>query len=365
MDMDILLLGEFSSLHKFLKEGLLELGHTVTLAANGDSWKKIGGNDLLLFDKSYHGIKGFYQTKIYPIRQLDRLSNYDIVQFITPDLFSKYINSIMIKEISKRNKFVSLMSCGTDYAYHRAYHAHRFKYCSLDIDDHSRKKYDSKTMKGRIAIRDFNLALRKADIIIPMAYEYSLGFGDNAKLSKVIPQPVNVKQIMYNENKYREKICIFHGINIGNYKMKGTPIIIEAMNEIRERYPNDVEIIISNPLPYDEYINVIRKANIIVDQCFSYGYGLNACISMAQGKIVLSGNTKENRDSLKVQYCPVIDIEPSKDSIITAIEQLIENRRSFGELGYLSRKYVEEVHDHVRIAKEYVYAWKRKEKEGV
>ena len=39
--MKILLLGEYSSLHRYLKEGLFEIGYKdVTLASNGDGWKE-------------------------------------------------------------------------------------------------------------------------------------------------------------------------------------------------------------------------------------------------------------------------------------------------------------------------------------
>ena len=47
----VLLLGEFSSLHRYLKDGLMMLGNVdVKLFANGDSWKKIGGSDAPLFE---------------------------------------------------------------------------------------------------------------------------------------------------------------------------------------------------------------------------------------------------------------------------------------------------------------------------
>ena len=37
--MKILLLGDFSAVHKNLKDGLLELGHDVVLASDGDGFK--------------------------------------------------------------------------------------------------------------------------------------------------------------------------------------------------------------------------------------------------------------------------------------------------------------------------------------
>ena len=39
--MKILLLGEYSAIHKNLREGLISLGHEVNLASNGDGWKNI------------------------------------------------------------------------------------------------------------------------------------------------------------------------------------------------------------------------------------------------------------------------------------------------------------------------------------
>ena len=37
--MRILLLGEYSNVHATLAKGLRELGHEVTVASSGDSWK--------------------------------------------------------------------------------------------------------------------------------------------------------------------------------------------------------------------------------------------------------------------------------------------------------------------------------------
>ena len=48
--MKILLLGDYSAVNKYLKEGLVALGCDVTLASNGDSWKNIPGADMYLYD---------------------------------------------------------------------------------------------------------------------------------------------------------------------------------------------------------------------------------------------------------------------------------------------------------------------------
>ena len=46
--MKILLLGEFSALHRDLCDGLLALGHDARVASTGDGWKAIPTDIMLL-----------------------------------------------------------------------------------------------------------------------------------------------------------------------------------------------------------------------------------------------------------------------------------------------------------------------------
>ena len=80
--MKVLLLGEFSSLHRYLKEGLQELGGIdVKLFANGDSWKKIGGADGSLFNY-YGGIPGRIKTYGEALKNARAFEGYDVVQLM-------------------------------------------------------------------------------------------------------------------------------------------------------------------------------------------------------------------------------------------------------------------------------------------
>ena len=57
--MKIALIGEFSLLHNYLKDGLISKGHEVTLFSNGDGWKKMP-SDSYLFKTGSRGIKRIY-----------------------------------------------------------------------------------------------------------------------------------------------------------------------------------------------------------------------------------------------------------------------------------------------------------------
>ena len=65
--MKILLLGDYSAVHKNLKEGLCSLGHEVDFASNGDGWKKIP-RDIAFGDYSdvfNFGIKEYIDNHSY------------------------------------------------------------------------------------------------------------------------------------------------------------------------------------------------------------------------------------------------------------------------------------------------------------
>ncbi|HGE5982512.1 TPA: glycosyltransferase, partial [Vibrio cholerae] len=78
--MKILLLGEFSALHKNLKEGLVELGHDVTIAASGDGFKRIPAD--ISFESNLSGILGKVQRRILPLLSLSEMKDFDVVQLI-------------------------------------------------------------------------------------------------------------------------------------------------------------------------------------------------------------------------------------------------------------------------------------------
>ena len=100
--MKILLLGEFSSFHRYLKEGLQAFpGVDVTLASNGDGWKKIPGSDVSLFNQG----KGFFSSRcgvyVSSLINARAFKNYDVVQFINPRLYPTLLNAKIIDYIIK------------------------------------------------------------------------------------------------------------------------------------------------------------------------------------------------------------------------------------------------------------------------
>jgi glycosyltransferase involved in cell wall biosynthesis len=352
--MKVLLLGEYSSFHRYLKEGLRELGVEVTLVANGDGWKQIPGCDIQLYNETKKGLSLYIEKYIHIPYIVRKLKNYDVVQLINPRIFPDRINLGMIKRLIKMNKRVYLSACGGGYANVKAYLEHKFDYYPYDFDKFSLNVYDSNTKFGRKNIKDAIFIENNVNMIIPILYEYSIGhIGD---VSNVIPAAINVDDIVYKRNDISDKIVFFHGLN--GEDRKGTQFIRKAMELLKEKYPNDVEIIIDGHMPFEKYVKVLEKTNVVVDQCLTYGYGINACISMAQGKVVMAPCRSETLNAFGVSEAPIIHIEPNVDQIFSQMEYLVHNRNIIPDIGAESRKYVERLHDYKKVAAQYIEVWK-------
>ena len=48
------------------------------------------------------------------------------------------------------------------------------------------------------------------------------------------------------------------------------------MEILRDKYPNDVEICVADTLHLKEYLEVLSKTNVMVDQCKEHCRGMNA-----------------------------------------------------------------------------------------
>jgi hypothetical protein len=75
------------------------------------------------------------------------------------------------------------------------------------------------------------------------------------------------------------------------------------------------------------------------------------------GKVVLGGAEPEGLKSLGVELSPVINILPNKQSIVMEVEKLLANTASVPKLGVEGRKFVEDVHCHLKVAQKYINTW--------
>ncbi len=354
--MKILLVGEFSGFYLNLKQGLEELGADVTLAANGDGWKQIPGADRPLYrTKDTDKPRKIYYKLIQPVLKKKDLQGYDVVQMVHESAYRPYINSYMVKCLKEQNGSLYVNVAGNCYSLYRAWKDGYLGYYTFDDNPEKHEMYTGGGLRREMTRRTECYVDRIADGIIPVMYEYAVGVRDLPNCKRTIPLPFNAGKTEYKTNRPSGRLVFYHGIL--REKDKGTAYIRQAFEIVQKKYPNDVEMLVCGRLPFQEYLEVLRKTNILVDQCKEHCWGMNACYGMAQGKVVLGGASRNSLKEFGLLKSPVLHIKPDVEQIVAQIEYVLENRNRVEEWGYESRRFVEEFHDYRKIAQKYINVW--------
>ena len=137
-------------------------------------------------------------------------------------------------------------------------------------------------------------------------------------------------------------------------KLKGSNFIVEALERINDKYSEYVDVQVFDSLTFDVYLRKVIDADVILDQCFSYGQGMNAVIGLAYGKVVLGGNETEDIELFRFQKNPVINILPDSNQIFLELEKLILDKNRIVQIKKESRKFAEEHLDCKVIAQKYI-----------
>lgn len=373
-------MGEYSRLHNSLKEGLLVLGHQVSLVSTGDGFKDFP-SDILLQHKYNEGILKKLKVGIFKLlgvnissqslknqffRQKEKFKNYDVVQLINESPFG--IQPMHEKEIigylKQNNKKLFLLSCGTDYTSVRYAFEKKFRYSIF-----------SPYFEGKISEKEFFPALKylkpeykelhhfvfeQVDGIIASDLDYDIPLQGTEKYLGLIPNPVNTEKLNFLPFSVGKKIIIFHGINRANYFKKGNDYFEAALEKLQQQYSSKIEVITVENVPYSEYIKKYNLAHIILDQVFAYDQGYNALEAMAKGKVVFTGAETEFLKSYTLGEDEVcINALPDVKNIVKKLSGLIENPEKLMAISTNARKFIEREHDYIYIAKKYLEIWEK------
>lgn len=360
--MKILLLGEFSGLHNNLKDGLLKLGHDVTLVSNGDGWKNLP-RDINLLPNHFYGKLGYVEYLFKELYFSKKLKNFDIVQFISDYLlFEKKfkLDQVCYNNLINNNKKSFFIAAGADPNIWQFWLDRQDGKMSNLIESTNRTDLSPALAQNLLDPKEKEKTLsliKKSNGLIPIAYEYAEPYRKLKNLCTTIPLPINTDKIKYTENKINSKLVIFHGIN--RKGAKGTQYIEQAFEILRKKYPHDLELIITERMEYTKYIEFIKHVNVIIDQTNSYSLGLNGLISLAQGKVTMGGAELEGQNELGYdkEVCPIINIKPDPLDIVTKIEFLLGIKDKIPEIGEESRLFIEKYHNYIAIASKYLKTW--------
>ena len=370
MCMKILLLGEYSNVHWTLAQALRRLGHEVTVVSNGDEWKAYPA-DVSLIRKPGRWGRMVYLLQV--LRLLPKLRGYDVVQLINPvhyiDL--KAERGVRIYDyLHRHNKRVFLGAFGYDYYYvYDSVVRRTLRYCDFYTPTHevhhewnTAHEHDwLHTYKKDVSIH----IAKTCDGIISGLYEYDVAYRtDFPDKTTFIPMPIETsgdEQIAFDENSsLKEKIRFFIGINRSRTMIKGTDIMLRALERIVADYPDCAEMVKAESVPFAVYKEMMRSSDVLLDQIYSYTPAMNALQAMSQGLIVVSGGEEENYEILgEIELRPIINVQPDEEDIYRQLEQLVLHPERIVQLKRDSMEYVRRHHDSLKVAERYLEAWNK------
>ncbi len=367
--MKILLIGEYSNVHATLARGLKILRHKVTVASNGDFWKNYPRDiDLSRTPGKLGGLKLVAKTAT----QLPQLTGYDIVQLINPmfmELKAERLRYIY-KFLRLFNKRMVLGAFGMDwYWVNTCCEQKPLRYSDFNIGNQLRTNKDAlaerKDWIGTTKEQLNKMIANDCDGIVTGLYEYDVCyrpvFPDKTRF---IPYPIpmyETRPINEHIKIWKERraagapIIIFIGISKNRNEYKGTDIMLKAAQDIKDRYPDKVELRTAEGVPFSEYTRMMDGADLLLDQLYSYTPAMNAIHAMANGIVVVGGGEPENYEILnEKELRPIINVQPTYESVYNELENIILNPDQLIKLKGESIEYASKHHDYITVAMDYV-----------
>jgi len=356
--MKILLIGEFSGLQNELKRGLIQLGHDVTLAAASDFYKKYPADISLGYGDNIYSYK--LRQLISPFYYLKGMAGFDVVHLVGPYIVPRFmgLNYFIIKFLKENNGVVTLSGAGDDPFFVK-YSEQVMRYSPIPWDEKIDRNGRPHYMRSIQQLNGMRKCVDLIDRVIPIMYEYYSTFcaaGYEGKTEKPIPIPIDLSKHSRLNDLSGSKLVFFHGLNRPGFK--GTFLIKEAFDRLMKNYPNDVECRIDGKMVFEDYVKVLSRVNVSVDQVFSYSLAMNALYSMAQGKVVCGGAEDESSILYDGNLPPVFNLRPSANEIYDTLVGVLEQKNDLTDISKSSRIFIEKYHDGLKVAQQYIDCWK-------
>lgn len=360
--MKILLVGEYSNVHWTLAQGLRALGHEVTVASGGDSWKDYPRDIDLSHRLTPLGHIAFAWRLL---RALPKLRGYDIVQLINPVFLEMRAepHRLIFDYLRRHNGYVVLGAFGMDHYWTKVNRdLHPMRYSDFNIGDKVRTdaiaQADADIWIGTAAERLCRYVAYSAESIVAGLYEYWITYklaDDGALKDKTtyIPFPIPQANPVVSDREGLP-IKIFVGISKNRSQYKGTDIMLSAAERLRQEYPDRVELLVAEGVPFAQYQSMMDGSDVILDQLYSYTPAMNALLAMSKGIICVGGGEPEHYDLLgEKELRPIVNVEPDEEGVYQSLENLMLHPELVPKLKRESMEYVRRHHDVEKVAKEY------------
>lgn len=370
--MNILLLGDASNCHRTLATGLRDLGHEVTVASDGTGWMQTDRD--IDISRRRGGLAGGMELYLRMLRLASTsLRGFDVVAIHNPVFL--HLRPARVRRIfdiiRRNNRSVFLTALGTDTPY--------VEQC---LDPDGALRYSEYTHFGSPAPMAIEHPERIADWTgealashcrhiynhidgaVAVLYEYFMSARRWLPAEKVAYGgiPIDMRETSLTPLPDSPgKVKLFLGRHSGRLAAKGTDRLETAARRAIERHPGKAELMIVENRPYNEYLDLLSQAHVVIDQAYSYTPATNALLAMAKGQCVVSGGEPDFYDfigerELRPIFNSPIDTEAMTsmfESIITAPPGELRRR------GLQGREFVEKHNAAPVVAARFADFWTR------
>ena len=363
--MKILLLGEYSNVHATLAEGLRALGHQVTVASNGDFWKNYPRDiDLARTPNHWGGIR--LMAKVATL--LPSFRGYDVVQLINPMFLELKAERILplYRYLRRHNRKMFLGAFGMDYYWvNECTQRRHLRYSDFNIGDQLRTNIEAtreqKDWLGTPKEKLNRIIADDCDGIITGLYEYWSCYEPHFPgKTTFIPFPIRPATSFSTEA---------HQLRPADRALLQQQILVEAPVQertgpchLRHLEPPDLmKLQVVESVPFSQYTQLMENSDAILDQLYAYTPSMNPLEAMKKGIICIGGGEPENYEIIgETELRPIINVEPTKESVVSALEQLVLHPEAIPELKRQSVEYINRHHDYLKVARQYLDFWNSK-----
>lgn len=366
----ILFLGDYSGFHLTLARRLRAMGHECTVASNGSAVMDTSRDiDIKRRPGAINSVK--YLLRI--MRLVPQLRGYDIVQLVNPGFLSLRPERLryFFDKIKKQNGYVGLSLCGSDsFVVQDSIEGNLFRYSEYNLgrslSDFSKTHHEEISQWTHHKLTSYcGYIYNNVDLALSALYEYHK-VGEHRLHDvplKYIGIPVDTDEIEFEGLKSDgdRPLRILVGIKSEYADFKGTGRLLDAAREAERRFPEKCVVDVARDMPLTDYLERLRRADVVVDQLYSYTPATNALQAMAMGKIVISGAEPEFYDFIgEEKLRPVINAVPDDRKLVEIFENLVNLPHSkLTELSETGRRFVERHNSAQVVADRFIEGWEK------
>lgn len=365
----ILLLGDYSNCHVNLASGLKKMGHEVRLMSNVNYLSSgMVDIDTTRAEGKLNGLF-LYLKALIPWHKY--MKGNDIVAINDPNFLSLRPERLwpIFERLKKENGAVFYTAMSMDVNY--------IQMCEAP---NSPLKFNEWFVEGKPSawqltnmdkwknwhnpeLVDYqNCVFDDLNGAVSVLYEYHVGLQQKFNETKIGYGgiPIKTSEIPFIGPVLKDKIRILLCRDKNRIKLKGSDVLEEASKILIKKYPDDLELSIAENLPFGEFIEEIKRSDIVLDQAYSYTPATTALLAMAMGKTVVSGAEPEYYDFIgELENHPIINATYKIEDLVQEFEKTLVNKNFIKENAENSRRFVEKHNDELIVANRFVECWTR------